>query len=76
MAESAIHTRLAARASTMPCGICTQAADIDPRRLPRRTAAVMMGDIGEEITEIELEPPPEETPAEPPAEPAMEPVPG
>ena len=41
-----------------------------------RVAAVMMGDIGEEITEIELEPPPEEMPAEPPVEPAMEPVPG
>ena len=35
----------------------------------------MMGDIGEEITEIELEPLPEE-PAEPPVEPATEPVPG
>ena len=44
-------------------------------------ATVMMGDIGEEITEIELEPmPPAETPEEPPAtlpvEPAAEPVPG
>jgi hypothetical protein len=39
-------------------------------------ATVMMGDIGEEITEIELEPPPEEMPAEPPVEPAIEPVPG
>jgi hypothetical protein len=42
-------------------------------------AAVMMGDIGEEITEIELEPlPPEvpaETPVEAPVEPAAEPVP-
>ena len=54
------------------------------RRRARRRAAlpvswmatVMMGDIGEEITEIELEPPPEEVPAEPPAEPVMEPVPG
>jgi hypothetical protein len=40
----------------------------------------MMGDIGEEITEIELEPLPGETPAEAPAaapeEPAAEPVPG
>jgi hypothetical protein len=34
----------------------------------RRVAAVTMGDIGEEITEIELEPWPGETPAEmPPA---------
>jgi hypothetical protein len=44
-------------------------------------ATVMMGDIGEEITEIELEPlPPAEAPAEPPTvtpvEPATEPVPG
>ena len=43
-------------------------------------ATVMMGDIGEEITEIELEPLPEELPTEAPAavpaEPAAEPVPG
>jgi hypothetical protein len=44
-------------------------------------AMVMMGDIGEEITEIELEPmPPAEAPEEPPAimpvEPVTEPVPG
>ena len=32
----------------------------------RRVAAVTMGDIGEEITEIELEPWPGETPAEMP----------
>ena len=46
---------------------------------PRRVATVL-GDIGEEITEIELEPlpgeTPGETPAEAPAEPATEPVPG
>jgi hypothetical protein len=40
----------------------------------------MMGDIGEEITEIELEPLPPEVPAEPPVEtppaPTVEPVPG
>jgi len=40
----------------------------------------MMGDIGEEITEIELEPLPEEPAADPPVEPttepATEPVPG
>jgi hypothetical protein len=40
----------------------------------------MMGDIGEEITEIELEPLPEEPgtelPTDAPGEPAMEPVPG
>jgi hypothetical protein len=36
----------------------------------RRVAAMMMGDIGEEITEIELEPWPGEAPAEmPPAAP-------
>jgi hypothetical protein len=39
----------------------------------------MMGDIGEEITEIELEPLPDEGPEAPvevPAEPGTEPVPG
>lgn len=35
----------------------------------RRTSVVMMGDIGEEITEVELEPLPDEVPAEPVAEP-------
>jgi hypothetical protein len=41
----------------------------------RRVAAVTMGDIGEEITEIELEPLPGETPAEmPPAAPAETPA--
>jgi hypothetical protein len=34
-----------------------------------------MGDIGEEITEIELEPLPEEMPAGSPTEPAAEPAP-
>ena len=43
--------------------------------LLRRTAVKMMGDIGEEITEIELEPLPEEVPVQSPAEPATEPVP-
>jgi hypothetical protein len=46
----------------------------------RQLAALMMGDIGEEITEIELEPlspeMPAETPVEAPVEPAAEPVPG
>jgi 4-diphosphocytidyl-2C-methyl-D-erythritol kinase len=37
---------------------------------------VMMGDIGEEITEIELEPLPEEIPTEEPVEPVPEPAPG
>jgi hypothetical protein len=36
----------------------------------------MMGDIGEEITEIELEPLPEEIPTEEPVEPVPEPAPG
>jgi hypothetical protein len=50
-------------------------------RVARRMATVMMGDIGEEITEVELEPmPPAEAPEEPPTvtpvEPAAEPVPG
>jgi hypothetical protein len=39
-------------------------------------APMTMGDIGEEITEIELEPLPEEPPAEAPAKPVTEPVPG
>jgi hypothetical protein len=34
----------------------------------------MMGDIGEEITEIELEPLPDDMPAAAPAEPAAEPA--
>jgi hypothetical protein len=39
-------------------------------------ATVMMGDIGEEITEIELEPLPDvPPPMEAPVEPAAEPVP-
>lgn len=41
----------------------------------RRVAAMMMGDIGEEITEIELEPWPGEAPAElPPAAPEETPA--
>jgi hypothetical protein len=56
------------------------AACADRVRPPeRRVATVMMGDIGEEITEIELEPLTEEIPAGAPAEPAQpatEPVPG
>jgi hypothetical protein len=36
----------------------------------------MMGDIGEEITEIELEPLPEEPSADAPAEPTTDPVSG
>jgi hypothetical protein len=42
-----------------------------------QVATVMMGDIGEEITEIELEPLPEAPPpAEAPVEPTAEPAPG
>jgi hypothetical protein len=43
--------------------------------LRRAATVMMMGDIGEEITEIELEPLPEEAPAEAPVEPVTEPVP-
>jgi hypothetical protein len=39
-----------------------------------RVATVMMGDIGEEVTEIELEPLPDTPPAEAPVEPAAEPA--
>ena len=40
-----------------------------------RQVATVMGDIGEEIIEIELEPLPEEPPQVVPAEPAAEPAP-
>jgi hypothetical protein len=48
------------------------------RARPAAPASIMptrLGDIGEEITEIELEPLPEEVPAEVPAAPATEPTP-
>ena len=45
-------------------------------RAARWTATVVMGDIGKEITEIELEPLPDDPPAEEPVEPTTEPVPG
>ena len=51
-------------------------AGADRRLLVWPLATVMMGDIGEEIIEIALEPLPEEMPAEEPVEPATEPVPG
>jgi hypothetical protein len=51
-------------------------AGADRRLLVRPAATVMMGDIGEEIIEIELEPLPDEMPAQKPVEPATEPVPG
>lgn len=74
MAEFAIFTRLAAQASTTLRGNYPGAVGLPPR--PRLLwTAVMMGDIGEEITEIEFEPLPEEVPAEAPAEPAAEPTP-
>lgn len=69
MAESAISTRPAAQASAMNRGSCLPNADVH-RPPPSRWAEVVMGDIGEEITEIELEPLPEEVPAGTPAEPA------
>jgi hypothetical protein len=50
-------------------------AGVDRRGLLGRTATVMMGDIGEEIIEIDLEPLPAEAPAEAPVEPVTEPVP-
>ncbi len=75
MAESAICVRLAAQASTIPRGNWSAVADMYLRRMPKRVPAVVMGDIGEEITEIELEPLPEEVPAVAPAEPAVDPVP-
>jgi len=50
-------------------------AGADRRLLARRAPTVVMGDIGEEIIEIELEPLPD-PPADVPAEPAPEPVPG
>jgi hypothetical protein len=51
-------------------------ADADSRLLVWPVATVMMGDIGEEIIEIELEPLPEEMPTQAPVAPAAEPVPG
>lgn len=74
MAEFAIFTRPAAQASTMLRGNRPGAVGLQLRPWLLRTA-VMMGDIGEEIIEIELEPLPEEVPAEAPAEPAAEPTP-
>jgi hypothetical protein len=87
VAECAIRTRPPAPASAAVGGIYPRVtgvhpvrragvAGVDRHRLLRRAAAVMMGDIGEEITEIELEPLPEEAPAEPPVEPVTEPAPG
>ena len=90
MAECAVSVRRPAQAWSAPGGICWRAlagekvrgavAGADRPLLARRAATVMMGDIGEEITEVELEPLPEEMPedmpAAAPAEPAAEPVPG
>ncbi len=86
MAEFAIYARPPAQASAGLDGICRRVVEVHPGhragaagadrgRLLRRAATVMMGDIGEEITEIELEPLPEEAPAEAPVEPVTEPVP-
>ena len=90
MAECAIRMRRPAQAWAALGGICWRVrtgenvrravAGADRPLLARRAATVMMGDIGEEITEVELEPLPEEMPEEmpaaAPAEPAAEPVPG
>lgn len=78
MAECAICVRPRARAWATPGWTCQSVlgGDTNRRVLVRRVATVMMGDIGEEIIEIELEPLPEEMPAESPVEPTAEPVPG
>jgi hypothetical protein len=86
VAECAVRVRPLAQAWAALGGICWHVlggetvrwavASADRLLLVWRVATVMMGDIGEEITEIELEPLPEEMPAEAPAEPATEPVPG
>jgi hypothetical protein len=83
MPESAIRTRPAAPGCHTFHGSAPAGGHPAPRcrvpalrpRLARRRTAVAMGDIGEEITEIELEPLPEEIPAGAPAEPVTEPVP-
>jgi hypothetical protein len=86
VAECAVRVRPPAQAWAALGWICWRVlggenvrwavAGADRRLLVWRVATVMMGDIGEEITEIELEPLPEEMPAEAPVEPTTEPVPG
>lgn len=86
VAEGAIRTGPPAAASAALGGIYPRvigvhpvrraaAAGVDRHLLLRAAAVVMMGNIGEEITEIELEPLPEEAPAEAPTEPVTEPAP-
>ena len=86
MAACAVRVRPLAQAWAALGGICWRVfggenvrgaiTGADRPLLVWRVATVMMGDIGEEITEIELEPLPEEMPAEEPVEPTTEPVPG
>ncbi len=86
MADCAVRVRPPAQAWAAPGGIRWRVlggesvrwavVGADRRPLVPRVATVTMGDIGEEITEIELEPLPDEMPAEAPVEPAAEPVPG
>ena len=84
MAECAIRVRPPAQAWAAPGGTCwcvlggqkvRWAVGAERPLLVRQVATVMMGDIGEEIIEIELEPLPEEPPQRAPAEPAAEPAP-
>ena len=87
MAEFVICARPSAPACTALGGSGPRVADGHPVRragvagagrlgLLGRTATVMTGDIGEEVIEIDLEPPPGEAPAEAPVEPVTEPVAG
>ena len=77
MAECAIRVRPQAQARAAPGGICRRVPGGETDHRPPLWRVAMMGDIGEEITEIELEPFPEESPpAEAPTEPATEPGPG
>jgi hypothetical protein len=86
VADHAVRGRPSAQAWAAPGGnrwrvlgrddVRWAVAGADRPLLVRRMATVTMGDIGEEITEIELEPLPEEMPAEPVTQPATEPVPG
>jgi len=68
----------------VPMGSRARAVPAAARPLRARRVVTVLGDIGEEITEIELEPlpegtpadAPEGTPADAPAAPDAEPVPG
>lgn len=85
MAECAVCARPPAQAWAALGGICWRVPSGENVRwavpgadhpLLVAVTTVMMGDIGEEITEIELEPLPEEIPTEEPVEPVPEPAPG